>query len=125
MRSKAFFFVFLLPVLLAMGAYYLHFHTTPVFDQAVLSRVAEAARTRFPPDGRLETLQSTVKFITSELHAAYPKHIHPNDVWITNLAGGFKTAMLILHASLTEYVMSEQKMSQHAVFSAIWMHEGR
>jgi hypothetical protein len=103
--SRSFVFFFLIPVLLSIAAYSLHFHTTPVFQQAVLQRIAHEAKAKFTPDGTERTLNATVTFIAAELHKAYPKHIHPNEIWVTNLAGGFKTAMLILHASLTEYVM--------------------
>jgi hypothetical protein len=103
--SKTFLLAFLLPVLLSIAAYSLHFHTTPVFETAVLQRIAQQARLKFPPDQSIKTLNDTVQFISAELKQAYPKHIHPNNQWITNLAGGFKTAMLILHASCTEYVM--------------------
>ena len=103
----------ILPVLLAVAAgYALHFHAPPAFDVATLARVAADARSKFPEplgpsvtaEDRLRNLEQTVAFISSELARLYPHHIHPNDQWITNLAGGFKTGMLILHASLTEYV---------------------
>eukprot|EP01098_Paradermamoeba_levis_P009115 TRINITY_DN3782_c0_g1_i3.p1 TRINITY_DN3782_c0_g1~~TRINITY_DN3782_c0_g1_i3.p1 ORF type:complete len:216 (-),score=51.86 TRINITY_DN3782_c0_g1_i3:96-743(-) len=43
--------------------------------------------------------------ITAELKKAYPGHIHDDTHWVLNCAGGFKTSMIILHASLTEYVI--------------------
>jgi len=94
-----------LPALLAVAAgYALHAHTTPVFSAAVLGKVAAKARELYPP-GSPRALENSVEFISAELAQIYPRHIHPNDQWVTNLAGGFKTAMLILHASMTEYVM--------------------
>jgi hypothetical protein len=112
----------LLPVVFALlVGYLLHAHTTPAFDPAVLRGVAAAARERFPPDGSQATLHSTVTFVADELARLYPKHIHgrPTDPWITNLAGGFKTAMLILHASTTEYVMiwsgRKERRQQHTI----------
>jgi hypothetical protein len=88
-----------LPVALAiLTGYLLHAHTTPVFSASVLRGVAEAARLRFPPDGTTDTLEKSVAFISAELHQLYPKHIHLGQTWTTNLAGGFKTGMLILHA---------------------------
>lgn len=122
------FFWLSLPVLLAVVAgYALHFHAPPAFDVATLARVASEARLKFPePQGsvvtaedRLRHLEQSVAFISSELARSYPRHIHPGGQWITNLAGGFKTGMIILHASLTEYVscceahLREKERGQH------------
>lgn len=101
-RFRTLFVWVILPILLASG-YALHFHTTPAFDVATLSRVATEARIRYPTDGSVDSLERAVGFISSELARLYPRHIHPQGArWITNLAGGFKTSMLILHASMTE-----------------------
>ena len=50
------------------------------------------------------TLNQTITLIQHQLHTLHPTLIHRHDEWLFNLAGGFKTGLLLLHASLTEYV---------------------
>lgn len=53
-------------------------------------------------------LNEAVDLVHSSLYSAYPSHILPpgsRQQWTANLAGGFKTQMLVLHGSLSEYVM--------------------
>jgi len=50
------------------------------------------------------TLNQTITLLQHHLHTLHPTHIHIHDEWLFNLAGGFKTGLLLLHASLTEYV---------------------
>lgn len=52
-----------------------------------------------PPIGEL------LPKLVDELSARYPGHIAEPDRWVLNNAGGAMGAMLILHASLTEYVI--------------------
>jgi len=51
------------------------------------------------------TLETMFDEVTARLKQAYPGHIHDDTTWVFNCAGGFKTGMRILHASLTEYVI--------------------
>ncbi|KAL6079592.1 Sigma non-opioid intracellular receptor 1 [Balamuthia mandrillaris] len=55
-------------------------------------------------DGIL-TLEDMFTNVTRALQQEYPDHIFADNEWVFNCAGGFKTGMLILHASLTEYVI--------------------
>ncbi len=67
------------------------------------------------------SLNESITLIQQQLHRAYPDYIHIHDEWLFNLAGGFKTGIiflryfslisnikfigiLLMHASLTEYV---------------------
>ena len=50
------------------------------------------------------TLNQSITLIQHQLHALHPSLVHVHDQWLFNLAGGFKTGLLLLHASLTEYV---------------------
>ena len=51
--------------------------------------------------------QEKIDGIADELDAAYPGHIVPkeNREWVFNYAGGAVGQLLILHASLTEYIL--------------------
>jgi hypothetical protein len=121
--SKTFLFAFLLPVLLAIAAYSLHFHTQPVLPARSTSTNRHRSSHQIPSDGSVKSLNASVTFISAELKKAYPKHIHPNTEWITNLAGGFKTAMLILHASC--YRSNETINKQHfTIFFPIFFSSG-
>ena len=52
-----------------------------------------------------QPLPKIIEQITRELNDRYPGHIVQNGEWIFNNAGGAMGQMLILHASITEYVM--------------------
>jgi C-8 sterol isomerase len=52
-----------------------------------------------------QPLDLMIKNIKDELSARYPGHILENDRWIFNNAGGAMGQMLVLHASITEYVI--------------------
>jgi len=109
-------FLFILPLLFASCIGIMRWgHSRPAFSAKVLSEIAQkalaeqAAQVKADSAHHLtptQTLNATVTHIRSELARRYPDHIDTShDVWVTNLAGGFKTSMLIMHASLTEYVM--------------------
>lgn len=52
-----------------------------------------------------QPLPKMVADIRRELSARYPGHILDGDEWIFNNAGGAMGQMLVLHASITEYVI--------------------
>jgi len=52
-----------------------------------------------------QPLPEMIEQIKSELSAEYPGYILDNDRWIFNNAGGAMGQMLVLHASITEYVI--------------------
>ncbi len=70
-----------------------------IFDPEVLQQIARKALG--------QPMEAMVEQITSELDARYPGHILPQGrrEWIFNNAGGAMGAMLVLHASITEYVI--------------------
>ena len=82
-------------------------HAPRKFDPAVLQNLVtrlsrEQAATA--EGGEAVSLQHSVVILQQQLKALYPDLIHVHDEWLFNLAGGFKTGLLLLHASLTEYV---------------------
>ena len=74
----------------------------PSFDPLVLTAIVN----QLHEHQRLSPLplNDTLSLLQLELQRAYPGLIHPSSHWLFNLAGGFKTGILLLHASLTEYV---------------------
>lgn len=52
-----------------------------------------------------QPLPDMVTAIRRELSERYPGYILPNPEWIFNNAGGAMGQMLVLHASITEYLM--------------------
>ena len=50
------------------------------------------------------SLNQSIALLQQRLHTLHPTLVHVHDEWLFNLAGGFKTGLLLLHASLTEYV---------------------
>jgi C-8 sterol isomerase len=78
-----------------------------VFDQEYLHSLAQDAVSRYPNDRR-----ALVSFITSSLNATYASkrvalnaNPHLNSEWFFSNAGGAMGAMVILHASITEYLI--------------------
>lgn len=52
-----------------------------------------------------QPLPDMIAQLRRELSARYPGHILENTDWIFNNAGGAMGQMLVLHASITEYIM--------------------
>lgn len=71
-----------------------------LFDQHVLHKIGQKA----VAEGK--TMEEKVKIVVNELAKQYPGHINTDNRWVFNNAGGAMGAMTILHASLTEYVIS-------------------
>jgi C-8 sterol isomerase len=74
-----------------------------VFDPAVLQSIARTAVAR---NG---TADEVVADVVSALQQRYPKHIVQTPLadmeWLFNNAGGAMGSMVVLHASLSEYVI--------------------
>lgn len=68
-----------------------------IFDPEVLHEVARSALGRPLPD--------MVEHIGAELERRYPGHIVRHREWVFNNAGGAMGQMMVLHASITEYVI--------------------
>jgi len=104
---KIAFAVLVLSVLIGVGLD----HAKPVFDPKVLGQIFEQARNlsthRINKGLEPLTLNQTMEEIQRLLAGRYPDYIHGIDAdrWTSNLAGGFKSGMLLMHGSLTEYVM--------------------
>ncbi len=115
-------FLFLFPLLFALSGVLLSSISTPVFDSSVLQSIALEALELHPPyqsnhslshydfESQNTQLIAAINHIHTRLLARYPSHIVSYSVssrplWLTNLAGGFKTQMLLFHASLSEYIM--------------------
>jgi C-8 sterol isomerase len=78
----------------------------PVFDVKTLQNIVD--RSLAAQHQQQLNLTATINLIQLELSLAYPAHIwlqDPQRDVLTNLAGGFKTGMILLHGSLTEYIM--------------------
>lgn len=99
-------FLALLPIVLVLCGVGLRSLTEkPLFDDKILGEIAHRARQVHPDDGTVQSLNSTITYIHQQLQYHYPGHVEPEPIWISNLAGGFKTGMLLFHGSLSEYVM--------------------
>ncbi len=68
-----------------------------IFDPTVLHEVARSALGR--------PLPQMIEHIAGELSHRYPGHIVPRREWVFNNAGGAMGQMMVLHASLTEYLI--------------------
>lgn len=68
-----------------------------IFDPTELHEVVKGAIGR-PIDEMIPNL-------VDELSARYPGHIRNTGQWVLNNAGGAMGAMLVLHASITEYII--------------------
>ena len=68
-----------------------------VFDPDVLHEVARGAIGK--------PIEQIIATVHRELLARYPGHIREKPQWALNNAGGAMGAMLVLHASITEYVI--------------------
>jgi C-8 sterol isomerase len=68
-----------------------------IFDPDVLHQAAKDAIGR--------PIEDIIPHIVEDLGARYPGHIQMPDRWVLNNAGGAMGAMLVLHASITEYVI--------------------
>lgn len=72
------------------------------FSASEMSQIATRAIAHGRENGGLNT---TVASVVSQLHAAHPNHILSNTPWMFNNAGGAMGAMMVLHCSLSEYVI--------------------
>ncbi|MGE0784656.1 MAG: ERG2 family protein [Sandaracinaceae bacterium] len=68
-----------------------------IFDPDVLHGIVKNVVGRPLPD--------MIRDIKGELNERYPGHVLMDSEWIFNNAGGAMGQMLVLHASITEYVM--------------------
>lgn len=68
-----------------------------IFEPEVLRAVSRAVLGR--------PLPQMIDDIADELSRRYPGHILPERTWVLNNAGGAMGHMIVLHASLTEYVI--------------------
>lgn len=71
-----------------------------IFDKDLMKEVANAAIEHGQGD-----MNKTVTYIRNELTARFPKNVFRHSPWIFNNAGGAMGSMLVLHCSLTEYVI--------------------
>lgn len=56
-------------------------------------------------DGHMIQLNLTIESVVTRLNQRYPGKILPNPQWMFNNAGGAMGSMLVLHCSLSEYVI--------------------
>jgi C-8 sterol isomerase len=68
-----------------------------IFEPEVLREIARGALG--------QPIAQVIAQIGTELEQRYPGHILPKREWIFNNAGGAMGAMMLLHGSITEYVM--------------------
>lgn len=75
-----------------------------VFDEKELQSIAQKAINEHPND-----VDALVRAVVDKVNATYYKHIiqapYDQREWIFNNAGGAMGAMIVLHASLSEYVI--------------------
>ena len=69
-----------------------------IFDPEVLHGIAKGALEH-------ESLEDKIDQIIDELSAHYPGHIRGGREWVLNNAGGAMGMMLVLHASISEYIL--------------------
>jgi C-8 sterol isomerase len=70
-----------------------------VFEPGVLHDVARQAIARGRP------VEELITIVVEELSKRYPGHISSTPSWLFNNAGGAMGSILVLHASLSEYVI--------------------
>ncbi|KXS12007.1 ERG2 and sigma1 receptor-like protein [Gonapodya prolifera JEL478] len=94
--------------LILAGIWVVHMYAfhwkTWLVDPSTIEKVARDAL-RAHPDGNLTVIFET---IVSTLQQTYPGHVRSVDVeqdWIFMNAGGWMGSFLLLHASLTEYIL--------------------
>ncbi len=68
-----------------------------IFDPEVLQQIAK--------DALDQPIEAMIEQISTELEQRYPGYILAERDWIFNNAGGAMGAMLVLHASISEYVI--------------------
>lgn len=56
-------------------------------------------------DGDMMRLNLTIESVVRRLRQRYPGRVLPNAQWMFNNAGGAMGSMLVLHCSLSEYVI--------------------
>ena len=87
---------------LLLGSFLYLNRVPPTFDTQQLQAIVDhvAAQHASSP----LTINQSITLVQHQLHTLHPTLVHIHDQWLFNLAGGFKTGLLLLHASLTEYV---------------------
>ena len=73
-----------------------------VFDPDKLQEISKAAHALYPEDSQLT---KRVDAVLSGLRKEYPDHILDEPEWMFNNAGGAMGSMLVLHCSLSEYII--------------------
>jgi C-8 sterol isomerase len=81
-----------------------------VFAPADMQAIARAAIARSSAEGldgagRGSNVSRTVEIVVGALREKYGDYIHEDPPWMFNNAGGAMGAMLVLHCSLSEYVI--------------------
>eukprot|EP00297_Palpitomonas_bilix_P013865 CAMPEP_0113912452 /NCGR_PEP_ID=MMETSP0780_2-20120614/28933_1 /TAXON_ID=652834 /ORGANISM="Palpitomonas bilix" /LENGTH=216 /DNA_ID=CAMNT_0000909409 /DNA_START=196 /DNA_END=846 /DNA_ORIENTATION=+ /assembly_acc=CAM_ASM_000599 len=92
-----------LPVLAGLVAlfYYGIGHESQyIFDKELMLEVSQAGIEHGQGD-----MNRTIEFIRAELVKKFPNNIFKHSPWIFNNAGGAMGTMLVLHCSLSEYVI--------------------
>jgi C-8 sterol isomerase len=74
-----------------------------VFAPADMQRIARTAIAVSHAEG--DNMTRTTELVVSGLREKYPGYIHDDPPWMFNNAGGAMGAMLVLHCSLSEYVI--------------------
>eukprot|EP00055_Hartaetosiga_balthica_P003956 m.9575 g.9575 ORF g.9575 m.9575 type:complete len:218 (-) comp3494_c0_seq1:2814-3467(-) len=73
-----------------------------VFDPLKLQEIAKEA---IAETGENEDVTELVNVLLSKLHKEYGQHILDEPEWMFNNAGGAMGAMLVLHCSVSEYII--------------------
>jgi C-8 sterol isomerase len=88
---------------LSAGSYYLAHKTDYTFDPAVMQHIAQAAINATA--GQPQELPRLMELVVGQLRQRYGRHIVAQPEWIFNNAGGAMGAMLVLHCSISEYII--------------------
>lgn len=100
----------LLVAIIATLAYFLIYLPSYIFspdDMKTIAQqaIAEGQSKAFMDQHSAINVNVTISSVVRQLRERYPRHILPNARWMFNNAGGAMGGMLVLHCSLTEYVI--------------------